>query len=278
MNSERDLVCPKCGAAVTRYDTVCMNCGGGLARHSNFTPKEVEGSDESILEENHERKFYSVFERFYKVVVSPSDAMEDIGRWPDYSGPICMVILLAVLASVDIALAYQKIQWTGDPTLIAEGQSYLSLVLTIAVLLSVVVVAVYWLVKSFLVKIICDNGSKWSFGTAASVTGYAYIADVIFGIIGAVVIFPLLPSLTINASDMSATEAAIASWQAQVVLIRLAISLPLGFAGLIWKSYLGGLGTKYGTEEESSLALGFAVFFGLTLLGWLISFLIRGTI
>ena len=271
-------MCPLCGAVVAKTDVFCKHCGAELVGTSKFAPREPEVSDLSSSEEASEQKFYSVFERLYKLIVSPSVAMEDVGRWPEYNGPIVIVFLLAILASVSIALAYQKIQWTGDPNVIAQGQSYLSTVLTIAVLLSVVIVVVYWLVKSLLVKALCDSGSGWSFGTAASVTGYAYIADVIIGIIGLLVVFPLLPSLTINASDLSATQTAISNWNAQVLWIRLAVSIPLGLIGLVWKSYLGGQGTKYGTGELSSLAKGFGVFFGLTLLGWLISFLIQGTI
>jgi len=278
MNAEEHLVCPNCGAPVAKTDVFCKNCGGTLAGPSGFAQKEPEVSVESSSEETDERKFYSVFERFYKLVVSPSEAMEDIGRWPDYTGPVVLVVLLAILASVDVSLAYQKIQWAGDPQLISQAQGLVSAVVTIAVLISVVVVFAFWLVKSLLVKASCDSGSGWSFGTAASVTGYAYIADVIFGVVGALVVFPLLPSVTINVSDMDATRQALANFQGQVLWIRLTISIPLGIIALLWKSYLGGLGTKYGTDEHSSLGLGFAVFLGLTLLGWLISFLIRGTI
>lgn len=278
MDSEADRVCPKCGAVVAKTDVFCRNCGGDLVGPSRLTTKEPEFSDQSSSEEADEQKFYSVFERLRELVVSPSDAIKDIGRWPEYNGPIVIVVLLAILESVGIILAYQKIQWTGDQTLIAQGQNFLSSVIAIAIVISVVVVIVFWLVKSLLVKALCDGGSEWSFRTAASVTGYAYIADVIFGIIGTLVVFPLLPSLTINVSDLTATQAAINGYYAQVLWIRLAVSIPIGLIGLAWKSYLGGLGTKYGTEERSSLGLGFAVFFGLTLLGWLISFLIRGTI
>jgi DNA-directed RNA polymerase subunit RPC12/RpoP len=280
MNAEDNLVCPNCGASVAKTDVVCRNCGADLvkARPSGFALKEPEVSVESSSEETEERKYYSVFERLYKLVVSPSDSMEDIGRWPEYNGPIVIVAFLAILESVGVALAYQKIQWIGDPNLISEGQNFLTSVVTIAVLISVVIVIAFWLVKSLLVKALCDNGSEWSFGTAASVTGYAYIADVIFGIIGVLVVYPLTPSLTINVSDMTATQAAIANYQAQILWIRLAVSVPIGFVGLVWKSYLGGLGTKYGTDESSSLSQGFAVFIGLTLLGWLISFILTRNI
>jgi hypothetical protein len=280
MNEEGHITyrrCPYCRALLSETERSCWNCGRDLSTPSGLVHNEPIGSAQATSNETYLRK-YSMFQRFYKLVVSPSEAMEDIGRWPDYTGPVVLVVLLAILTAVDVSLAYQKIQWAGDPNLISEGQNFLSSVLTIAVLISVVVVIAFWLVKSLLVKALCDSGSGWSFGTAASVTGYAYIADVIFGIIGALVVFPLLPSVTINVSDMDATRQALVNFQAQVLLIRLAISIPLGIVALLWKSYLGGLGTKYGTDEHSSLARGFGVFISLTLLGWLISFLVRGTI
>jgi hypothetical protein len=275
MNAEENLVCPNCGSSVARTDVICKNCGGVLARPSGFAQKEPEVTLDSGSREADERKFYSVFERFHKLVVSPSEAMEDIARWPDYTGPVVLVILLSILAAVNIALAYQKIQWTGDPQLVSEAQSFASMVIAIAVIIGVVLVFAFWLVKSLLVKALCNSGSDWEFRTAASVTGYAYIADLIFGIIGEIVVFPLLPSVTINVSDTAATTQAIANFRAQVLPIELAISIPLGIIALVWKSYLGGLGTKVGTDERSSLGQGFAVFFVLGLFGWLISFVTR---
>jgi 4-hydroxybenzoate polyprenyltransferase len=84
-----------------------------------------------------------------------------------------------------------------------------------------------------------------------------------------------MPTVTINVSDTAAAQAAVANFQAQTLWIRLAVTLPLGILGAIWKSYLGGLGTNYGTGGRSSLAKSFAVFFGLALLGMLINFLIN---
>ena len=274
MNAEEHLVCPHCGAAVVKTDVVCRSCGGDLVRPFRFASKEPEVSVEPSSEETDVRE-YSVFERFFKLVVSPSNAMEDVARWPDYTGPVVILFLLCVLAGVDVSLVFQKIQLTGDPELVSSAQGLISGIVAAAVVIGVVIVIVFWLVKSLLVKALCDDGSGWSFATAASVTGYAYIADLIIGIIGSIVVIPLLPSITIDVSDTSATQVAIANYQTQLLWIRLAISVPLALVGLVWKSYLGGLGTKYGTDESSSLGKGFAVFLGLALLGLLINFLVN---
>jgi hypothetical protein len=204
--------------------------------------------------------------------------MEDIGISPDYGGPLVLVILQVILASVSVALAYQKIQWTGDPGIISQAQGILSTVITIAVLISVLIVAAFWLVKSLLVKYLCDSGSAWSFSTAASVTGYAYVPDVIFAVTGLPVVYWLIPSVTLNVSDLAATRQAIANFQAQVLWITLIISIPLSLIALLWKSYQGGLGTNFGTDQKCSVQRGFVVFLVLALLGWLISYLVRGTI
>jgi hypothetical protein len=96
--------------------------------------------------------------------------------------------------------------------------------------------------------------------------------------LGLLVVYPLLPSITLNVSDLDAARQAVANFQAQALWIELAISLPIDFIALIWKSYLGGLGTMFGTDEKCTMRWGFIVFFVLALFGWLISFLARGTI
>lgn len=277
MNEEENFACPNCGAPVSKTDRFCRSCGKDLTKPFGLVQIEPAGSAQPAPEETYERQ-YSVFQRFYKLVVSPSEAMKDIGLWPDYGGPLVLVILQIILAGVAISLAYQKIQWTGDSQIIFQAQSIVSEFITIAVLIIVVLFFAFWLVKSLLVKVSCDGGSGWSFGTAASVTGYAYLADIIFEVIGLLVVYPLMPSMTLNVSDFDATRQALANFQAQVLWIRLVIAIPIGFIGLLWKSYLGGLGTKFGTHEQCSVGRGFVVFLVLALIGWLISFLFRGTI
>jgi hypothetical protein len=106
--------------------------------------------------------------------------MEDIGKAPDYGGPLLLAILKMIIGAIAITLAFQKIQWIGDSGIINQVSGILSGVITLAVVISAFLLIAFWLGKSFIVKHACDNGSNWTFQTAASVTGYAYIADFIF--------------------------------------------------------------------------------------------------
>jgi len=271
--------CPYCGAPISRTDKYCKNCGKVLIKYPDIAQPQPQQpwSEPLPPEETYERK-YSMLQRFYKLVVSPSEAMEDIGKAPDYGGPLILVILRMIIGAIAITLAFQKIQWIGDSGIINQVSGILSGVITLAVVISVFLLIAYWLGKSFLVKHACDNGSSWTFQTAASVTGYAYIADFIFGIIGLIALYALIPPITFNVSNMEATRQALTDYQAQVLSIRLLFSIPVSFIALLWKSYLGALGTKSGTHKKASVSLGFLVFFILGLLGWLISFLTTNTI
>lgn len=271
--------CPYCGALISRTDKYCNNCGKVLIKNSDIAQPQAQQTWSEPLppEETYERK-YSMVQRFYKLIVSPSEAMKDIGKAPDYSGPLILVILRMIIGAIAVALAFQKIQWIGDSGIISQASGILSGVIALAVVISVFLLIAYWLGKSFIVKHACDNGSSWTFQTAASVTGYAYIADFIFGIIGLIVLYALIPPITFNVSNIEATRQALADYQAQVLSIRLLFSIPVSFIALVWKSYLGALGTKSGTHEKASVSLGFLVFFVLGLLGWLISFLTTRTI
>jgi len=204
--------------------------------------------------------------------------MQDIGLAPEYTGPMLLIIFRAILLAVTIALAYSKIQWAGDPNLINRVSGLLSGIITLAMVMGVGLVLAYWLGKALIVKYTCDSGSAWTFKTAASVTGYAYVPELILGIIGLVVVYSMIPAITMNVSDLDATRTALENYQAQVLWIQIIFSVPVSIIGVIWKSYLGGLGTKFGTQKKASLALGFTVFLILSLLGWGISFLLTGRI
>jgi hypothetical protein len=204
--------------------------------------------------------------------------MKDIGRAPDYTGPIILVTLKIIVAIVALSVALQKIQLVGDTSIVTEAYGFVSASIAIGAIIAILLLLAFWLIKSFLVKITCDSGSGWTFATAASVTGYAYVADVIFGIIALIALYILTPSITINVTDPEAARQAVANYQAQTFWIRLLVFIPISFAGIIWKSFLGGVGTKFGTKEKASVALGFFIFLVLALLGWLISYLTTGTV
>mgnify|MGYP001571275844 CR=1 FL=1 len=281
MNEQENSQCPYCGALVSKTDKYCKNCGKVLIKYSDFAQSQPTQPAWSTpippLEETYERK-YSMFQRFYKLIFSPSEAMKDIALAPDYGGPIVLVILRIIITAIGISVVLQKFQLVGDTATINYISSTLFSVMAIAIVISVFLFLAFWLIKSFLVKLSCDKGSGWNFATAASVTGYAYIADFIFGIVGVIAIYFLIPSMTFDVTNLDAATSALANWEAQTYPVRLAYSIPIGFVGLIWKSFLGGLGTKFGTKENSSLAFGFFVFLVLALLGWLISYLVTGNV
>jgi hypothetical protein len=224
----------------------------------------------SPSEEPYQREF-SMLERFYKLVSSPRKAMRDIALAPDYGGVFVIIVLQIVLSVVSLTLSLGKIELTGSSDVAASVRGIVTDALTVAMVIGGVLFFAFWLVKSFIVKYACDGGSGWEFGVAASVTGYAYLADLIFGLIMTPVVLSFMPSVVIDVSNLDAARRAVADFQAQVNSIRLLFSMPFGFVGLLWKSYLGALGTKSGTEERCSVGTGFAVFFVLGLVGWLIS-------
>lgn len=280
MNRQENSTCPYCGAPISSTDKYCKNCGKTLIQRSEVTqpqPKPPWPTPPPAPEQPYERE-YSVAQRLYRVIVSPNKAMRDIGFAPEYTGPIVLVIFRTILLAVTITVGYSKIQWTGDPNLVNQVSGFVSGVITLAVVIAVGLLVAYWLGKALIVKYACDSGSAWTFTTAASVTGYAYLPELILGIISIAVVYPMIPTITFNVSDLAASRAALANYQAQLLWIQILFAVPINIISLIWKSYLGGLGTKFGTHEKASLALGFIVFLILGLLGWGISFLLTGRI
>lgn len=137
-------------------------------------------------------------------------------------------------------------------------------------MVSGVVTAVVWLVKSWLVRYLCDSGTGWTFGQAAAVTGYAYIADLVVSVVSIPIVWALTPSITVDASSSQTLSQSITSLQSQITSARWLFSLPLAVVGLVWKSYLGGLGANSATNGACSKRKGFIVFFVLALIALLI--------
>jgi hypothetical protein len=134
-------------------------------------------------------------------------------------------------------------------------------------------VAVRWLIKSFIVKYLCDSGSGWGFKTAASVTGYAYFATLILSIPGIVIMWLFVPSITIDVTNTAIVQQQLASYVGQLSWLQWVYGLPTTLLGLVWKSYLGGLGAHFGADG-CSVQKGVAVFFILGLVSALLSFAI----
>jgi hypothetical protein len=279
MNQQENPTCPYCGAPISRTDKYCKNCGKTLIEQPEVTQPQptLRPTPPPPREQPCERE-YSVPQRLYKLIVSPNKAMQDIGLAPEYTGPILLIIFRTILLTVTIAFAYSKIQWAGDPNMISQVTGLLSGVITLTTVIAVGLLVAYWLGKALIVKYTCDSGSAWTFTTAASVTGYAYLPDLILGIISLAVVYPMIPAITLNVSDINAARAALADYRTQLLWIQLIFSVPISIIALIWKSYLGGLGTKFGTQKKASLAMGFTVFLILGLLAWGISYLLTGRI
>ena len=266
---EEKFACPKCGALVSKSDRFCKNCGASLIEVS---VSEVPSSivPERKVEVPYERKF-SLLQRFYKLVTSPSEAMEDIALAPDYEGVAVIIVVEAVLSILSLVLAFQKIQFVG--THAGTIMDFVSAALAFGSILGIGVIVVKWLIKSLIVKYVCDCESSWSFKTAASVTGYAYVASILVSIIGACIGWFLTPTFVIDTTNLQAAVQSMNEYRVEINWIILVYSLPVSLIGLIWKSYLGGLGAHFGTGERCSLGKGITVFFVLGLLSLLISFL-----
>lgn len=225
---------------------------------------------EVLPEEPYERRF-SLAQRFYKLLTAPSEAMRDIAFAPDYYGVLVVIAFEVVYLSAAVIMVFQKIRFSGPYATTLSGM--LSGLLVAAIFVSAIILLVKWLVKSLIVKYACDSGSEWDFKTAASITGYAYLADIVIGLIGMCVGWFLLPTLHFETADIEAMRQTLNDYEAQLSWLRLLYALPFSLFGLLWKSYLGGLGTRFGTKEECSLNMGIAVFFVLSLIGLLISFI-----
>jgi hypothetical protein len=57
-----------------------------------------------------------------------------------------------------------------------------------------------------------------------------------------------------------------ANYTAQVTALKFSYTLPSLFLALLWKSYLGAVGTKNGTKDMCKLSGAFLIFFLLGLI------------
>jgi len=255
---------------MSKTDRYCRNCGATLAEPPTAMPTAPPPPQPAPEAPPYERKF-STLQRYYKLLTAPSEAMKDIALAPDYTGYFGILALEFVLSLIALAMVLQKFQLVG--TYADQITSTLSGILALAVIIASVLLVIKWLVKSLIVRYAGDSGSSWSFNTAASVTAYAYIIDVIVSIMGIAVVWLLVPTFHVDTTDLTVAIQQMNDYRAQVSLLRLTFTLPFDLLGIIWKSYLGGLGTHFGTNEKCSKLTGFIIFFVLSLIGLLISFL-----
>jgi uncharacterized membrane protein YidH (DUF202 family) len=217
----------------------------------------------------YERKF-GMIRRLYGALLKPNETMKDIALSPDYWGVIVILILEVSLVIVDFSLVLSKFHFEGQYA--SQVSSMVSIFVGTAVAITIVLFPLRWLVKSVIVWKACDSGSMWSFKIAASVTGYAYVADLVIGIISSLFLPFFIPELTINTTDLDVARKLIDEYMLKITSLKLYM-LPISFGTILWKSYLGGIGTHYGTKQMCAKALGTLVFLLLSLVGLLINYL-----
>jgi hypothetical protein len=219
---------------------------------------------------SYERKFGMV-RRLYGALLKPRETMKDIALSPDYWGVFVILFLQGSLVIVDFSLVLSKFHFEGRYA--PEISSMVFIFVGVAVAIAIVLLPLRWLVKSAIVWKVCDSGSGWSFKNAASVTGYAYVTDLAIGIVSSLTIPFLMPEITIDLTNLENAIEVLNEYIPQIQLLRL-YTLPLVFGGLLWKSYLGGIGTHHGTKQICTRAFGTMVFLLLSLVGLLVSYLV----
>lgn len=270
--TEERLTCPKCGQPIARDDTFCRKCGADLRQppvpaSSDTTQLIRELSDLSTAAPPpappYEKK-YGIASRLLRVLYSPAETMKDIALAPDYVGVIVILLCQVVVGIIATVYVLSKIQVTGPYA--ASVLAFVSPIIAFAFGLAFILAPVRWLVKSAIVWKIADSGSRWDFKSAASVTGYAYIADFVVSLIMTPLLLLSLPTLVIDTSSLEVMRQLTANYTAQVAALKFSYTLPSLFLALLWKSYLGAVGTKHGTREMCKISGAFLLFFLLGLI------------
>ncbi len=266
--AQKRVTCPQCGARVDEEDEYCRRCSAKLKPEVPTFPAE-EARTEAPTPPPYERQF-SLIQRLYGVFLKPSETMRDIGLKPDFSGVAIILILQCALVIAAFSIAMPKIHITG--TYAQEVMSAMNIVFAAVLILSPLIFLLRLVVKTAIVWKTCDSGSGWSFSNAAAVTGYAYAVDVALGAVGAAVGSFLLPEFHIDVSTLETISEAIQTYTSQTMTLLLA-QMPITLVILFWKSYLGGVGTYFGTEKMCSKGMGIGVFLLLGFIGLVINLL-----
>ena len=106
-------------------------------------------------------------------------------------------------------------------------------------------------------------------------TGYAYIADFVLSLISGMIVLYLMPTIPIDTSNIDQAMEMIRNVYEPQIRSLVQFGLPITFVALLWKSFLGGIGTHFDTDEKCSRSMGIAVFFLLGLVSFAFS-LLRG--
>jgi hypothetical protein len=230
-------------------------------------------ADEAVVlnwESRYERML-SRLQRLWNLFFKPSKAMQDIVAAPSFRGVLIIMIVEGVLWVLSTVEMFLKLEFVGG---YAGEMGSLATFLAAAVLFFPMPVAlgVKWAAKSVLVKYGLASGGDWDFTTAASVTGYAYIADVVMMVSSLVGAWFLFPSRAIEVWNQGTAMGIISGWQNGTRRLRLTTLLPVTIFCLLWKGYLGGLGAHFGTDKHCSILKGTVVFTLLGVLSFLLGF------
>jgi hypothetical protein len=216
----------------------------------------------------YDRKL-STFQRITNLLTSPKEAMEDIGLAPDYGGVIILFAVWTIIAAIGTMISLSKIQFTG--TYSTQVSAIVASGLGIAMIFVPIIFIIRWLIKSYLIRHLCDSTS-WDFQTAASVTGYAYLPNIIFSFIGIFVSWIFFPSIVINTTDLEQALVQMQLFEAQIAWIAIGLSTVYSLIAWAWKSYLGSFGAYSGTHHRCERGAAFGNFLVIGGIGVLIDF------
>lgn len=208
-----------------------------------------------------------MLQRFTKLVTSPREAMTDIGRAPDYGGVIVLFVFWILFGALGVMIMSSKMEFVG--TYSYEVTSGVQAGITIVLFLTPILAFARWLVKSFMVRYACES-KNWNYETAASVTGYAYLPNVILSFFWILVIIAIVPPVVVNTTNLEQALIQLQSYEAQIAWITIGLNLLGSVLVLFWKSYLGGLGAHAGTHERCSESSGTTWFLIIGFIGLLI--------
>lgn len=262
---EKSTTCSTCGKLVSAGNDHCGYCGT-LVSKSSTSPNTIELTGGATPAQHHPRyeRKYSTSQRLTKLLTSPKDAMDDIGLAPDYSGVIVLFVIWTIFSIIGVMIMLPKLQFIGP-----YGPEITRMVMasTVGTLILVpFILVIRWLVKSYLIRHACDSKS-WDFQTAASVTGYAYLPNIIFSFVWIIVIWLLMPSVVIDTTDLAQALIQMEIFDGQTMWLTVGVSMVLSIITLLWKSYLGSFGTYTGTHNNCERNFAFVAFAIIGLIG-----------
>jgi hypothetical protein len=249
---------------ISRDDSFCRKCGADL-RQRSYAPSSTVPPTEPLPSEMppatpppYERK-YGLLSRLTHIVYKPAETMKDIALAPDYAGVMVILIAQVLIGIVSVAYLLSRVVVTGPSAGLMQG--VMSIVIALVFVFTSILTPVKWLVKSALVWKLGDAGSSWAFKSAASVTGYAYMGNLIISLITLPISIYIFPTMHIDTSNLEIARQMMASYQSQIATLKFTYTIPTILLAVLWKSYLGALGTNYGTKQMLKIPSAFILFF-----------------